>query len=278
MRRTGLALLGVAALGLLWSCAGSSTSRGGDGPTLPVSEGDFVEKVVDTVCGNLGPCCARAGFPYDRAGCVAYGLEEFEINRPPNTIWDSVEAGKCVDWFARVASSCFAVETGDESCENIYRGTLAEGAACESSEECADIRGSEATCYYDGTTPSGRCAPEFQPARGRAGEACLGTCASNDCSFFGSPTDTGYTVCHLQDGLICSYSLGVCVPPPALNEPCYDYYCAVGAYCSYLLLTCQATKPDGESCELDQECTGGRCTDYRCGPQNIASAEVCTGR
>jgi hypothetical protein len=277
VRRTGFAVLGVVSTGFLWSCAGSST-QGGDDTTGPVSEADFVRKVVTTVCGNVGGCCAAAGIPYDRAGCEANGFEEFELDTPPNAIWDSVAAGKCVDWYARIASSCYAVETGNEPCENIYRGTLPEGAACTQSDECADIRGSNATCTYDDSPESGSCMLEVEPPRGRSGDPCAGTCSSGNCSIFFSPVDGNDTLCHLEDGVLCSSTLGVCAPPPGLGEPCLDFYCAAGAYCSSLQQICQTAKPDGTPCESNEECTGGSCANFACGPRSIASTELCTGQ
>ncbi len=103
--RGALALAALLSWGWLSACAGSST-RGGNVTGGPVGEGDFVHKVADAVCGNLSGCCAAAGFVYDRAGCEAYVLSEVEVNRPPNTTWDSAAAGKCIEWFANVASSC----------------------------------------------------------------------------------------------------------------------------------------------------------------------------
>jgi hypothetical protein len=276
-RRTGLALIGVLMTGPLWSCAGSS--KGGDLPTGPVSEADFMQKVVDAICKNVGGCCATAGIPYDPEGCERYGLEELVVpTQPPNTTWDSTEAGKCVDLYARIASSCTLLEVGDNPCLRIYRGTLREGATCIDSYECAAIRGSEAICAPDATALTSSCTPEIAPVRGRSGDTCITTCASRDCNVFGAPADGTYTVCYLDDGLLCSFNSGTCVPLPALGEPCSDFFCEPGSYCSLSEQTCQSTKPDGATCEFSEECIAGSCADFRCGPQTIASPEVCSGQ
>jgi hypothetical protein len=273
VRRT---LIGMLTTGLLWSCSGKSTQHG-DVTTGPVSESDFAPTVVDAICGNVGNCCAAAAIPYDRAGCEAFLLEELELEPPPNATWDSVAAGKCIDWFERIASSCYEVETAETPCTRIYRGTLPEGAACADSNECADIRGSEATCRYDDMTLLGTCALDVEPARGRAGDACASTCSDSGCGGFGAPVD-GASTCYLEDGLVCSLSSFMCVPPPGVGEPCGDsWYCAAGAYCDSLVQICQATKSDGDACEFDEECTRGRCADLRCGPRSIASTEICSG-
>lgn len=278
VRRAGLALVGVLSMGLLWSCGGSSTHRGEPAPS-PVSEGEFAQKVADAVCGNLGDCCASAGIPYDRAGCEAFVLEELELEALPNATWDSVEAGRCVDWFARVASSCFEVEARDEACTGPYRGTLPEGAACVDSVQCADIGGSAATCAYDDSFMSRTCAREMAPARGRAGATCNGTCDFSSCIVSAGPAEVAYTLCYVEDGLVCGSTSGVCEPPPVVGEPCYDFYCAAGAYCSNLELTCQPSRPDGEPCENDQECSGGWCADDNlCRQRTIASPELCSGQ
>jgi hypothetical protein len=277
VRRAGLALIGVLTMGLLWSCAGSS--KGGDIPTGPVSEADFVEKVVDAVCDNVGSCCAAAGIPYDRAACKRYGLEALIVpSQPANTTWDSIEAGKCVDMYARITSSCTLLEVDDNPCRRIYRGTLREGASCIDSYECADIRGSEATCASDAITFSSSCRPEIEPTRGRSGDACITTCETSDCSVFGLPTDGPYTVCYLEDGLLCSTSSNTCVSLPALGEPCNDFFCEAGSYCSLRERICQSTKPDGAPCDLNEDCIGKSCLDSVCSPQLIASPETCSGQ
>jgi hypothetical protein len=275
VRRTVLSLIGLMSAGLLCSCGGSSTDRGEDA-TGPVAEGDFLQKVADAVCGDLGACCAATGFPYDRAGCESYVLEEIELEVPPNTIWDSVEAGKCIDWFERIVSSCSDTETDNGPCARIFRGTLPEGADCWDSNECADIRGADAICTYDDVTVSGSCTPGVETAHGRAGDECSGTCSGTGCGGFGSPD--GSATCYLEDGLICSSSSYTCVAPPALGEPCNDFYCEAGAYCSLFDSICLAAKPNGESCEYDDECTGGSCTDFICRRRSIATSEVCGGQ
>jgi hypothetical protein len=275
VRRTVLALIGLVAAGLLWSCSGRSTDDG-DAPTRPVSEGDFVQAVADAMCANLGDCCAEAAIPYDRAGCEAYVFAELDLDPPPNATWDSVQAGKCVDLFARIASTCSYAGSGDNPCQRVYRGTLPEGAACVDDDECADIRGSDATCAYDDVTPSGTCTRVVPPVRGKAGDACMGTCGTNSCTGFGSPVEEART-CYVEDGVICSLSSYVCVPPPALGEACNDFYCVAGAYCSSLDLICRAPKPNGASCEFAEECTGGLCSNFVCGTRTLASTELCNG-
>ncbi len=163
-------------------------------------------------------------------------------------------------------------------CEEIYRGTLPQGAACTESDECADTGGAGATCTYDddsGTT--GTCVPAVEPTRGRAGDPCSTTCASSGCSGFGSSSDPS-TICYLEDGLVCDFSQGVCAPAPVLGESCSEsYYCAGATYCSSISLVCEASKPDGTSCESGEECAGGRCVDDVCGPQSLASSDLCSG-
>jgi hypothetical protein len=275
VRRTVLAVIGLISTGLLWSCSGKSTEDG-DGPVSPVSEDDFVQAVADAVCGNISDCCAATGIPYDRARCETFVLEELEFNPLPNATWDSVQAGKCVDWFARLASSCSDTRSEENPCRRIYRGTLPEGASCEGSEECADIRGSDAFCAYDDLTGSGTCTLSIEPTRGKAGDACTGTCSTDSCSGSGTPVEDAST-CYLEDGLVCSFSSFVCMPPPALGEPCNDFYCVAGAYCSSLDLICRAPKPNGASCLFAEECTGGSCTNSVCVTRTLASTELCSG-
>lgn len=277
--RRGLGLVAVLSGGLLvGACGGSSKSDGSPG-TGPVAEGDFIQKVADAVCGNLSGCCAATGLPYDRAGCEAYVLGELELDVSPNTTWDSVAAGRCVDWFVSVASSCRDSRDNREPCQDIYRGTLPEGAPCTASEECADIRGTAATCAYDSVTSMDTCAREIEPIRGRAGDACSSTCSADSCVGFGSPEGgAANTICHVEDGLLCSSVQGLCVPPPRLGEACFDYYCGAGAYCSNVSLVCTATKPNGQSCEFSEECTGSSCADGICGPRTLATSELCSGQ
>jgi hypothetical protein len=305
---TLVALIGVLSAGWLWSCSGrsiqpgegptdggptdggsegistdggptdggseGSSTDGGPtdgGPTGSVSQGDFLRKVADAICENVGACCAAANIPYDRAGCEAFVLRDgLVLTPPPHAIWDGVEAAKCVESYVRSATTCYRSRADDSACDHIYRGTLPEGAACIDSKECADIRGTEAAC--SGTTPTTvRCIVVEWPVRGRAGDACKDTCIGAGCLRSAS----GASSCYLNDGLVCSSSLGVCVPLPGLGEPCNDLYCAAGLHCSTLDSVCQATRPNGEFCESDQECSEETCVDSQCRGWDFSHADVC---
>lgn len=260
---------------LLWSCAGSSVT-GGRVDSGPVAHADFGERAASAICGNIGGCCEDGGFGFDRAACDTYVRTVFDRDERPNTVWDSAAAGRCIDYYTEVATSCVVSQDQLEgSCDRLDHGVVPAGGDCQDDFECADIRGERAICFYDGTTVSGRCEAAIPPMRARRGDPCNTSC-SGDCGSF--PADPTTAACFLDDGVVCDFNVGVCVSVPGVGEPCPAYACLAGAYCDYLDLVCKAKKTAGASCEQGDECSIDTCRDGVCGPGSVASEEICLGQ
>jgi len=276
---------GAVPLLFLWSCAGRSVGGGsldsgpdsGSPDSGPVAQADFAERAVSAICGNIGGCCEKAGIGFDRAGCDAYVRAEADRDAPsPNTVWDSEAAGRCIDFYTDIATSCLVSEDQfDEHCDRVYRGTLPAGGECFDDFECADIGGERAICFHDGTTVNGRCKARNSPPPEHAGlgEACHTSCS--DCGHLSPDISTG--VCFLDEGMVCDFNINVCVPIAGLGEPCPAYVCVAGAYCDTLDLMCKAKKNDGASCEYGDQCSIGSCLDGVCSLRTVASVELCLG-
>jgi hypothetical protein len=155
---------------------------------------------------------------------------------------------------------------------------LPEGAACEDDAQCAEIGGELAWCESDGLSPGTVCMAPPPVIRGGLGDACDGTCTDRSCTSLAVPGTTSLATCYVEDRLICDFDLGECVRPPNVGEPCPSYYCAPGAYCPYDTMVCVATKPNGSSCDVSDECSEGNCRDLVCGAPSIASQALCTGQ
>jgi hypothetical protein len=265
-----------------------------------VPKDQFIGRFVDAVCDNVGPCCQSAGLSYDAAGCKALGNAELEkdldLDRP-NVKYDAAAGGKCIEAVKNAAQSCGHIDIdGGPECSGFLVGTLPEGAACESSVECA---GAYARCDISGPAAQGVCVVE---PRGKAGDPCGDTCtehgSSSEC--FGSTSSTGTARCYTNDGLYCDQTCkpliavgqpceaegcvdgayctgGSCAALPAAGEPCAQtYVCGADLYCD-LNTTCQKRKADGQACQDGSECVAGNCQSGVCG-DSLASATLCSGQ
>jgi len=259
------------------ACAGSSHDDDHDASN-GVSPGDFAEKAASAICGNLTDCCLEAGFTLERAACTAYVEGVIDNTSPAGTTWDSEAAGRCLEALASVARACDASAGETEYCTRIRRGTLPEGAACTDDAQCADIGGELAWCDSDGMSSGTVCMAPIPVLRGAVGDACDGTCTDRSCTRLALPGTTALATCFVEDGVVCDFDLGECVPAPGVGEPCPSYYCASGAHCPDDAPVCAATKPNGSSCEGSDECSEGTCINLVCTRPSVASQALCTGQ
>jgi hypothetical protein len=155
------------------------------------------------------------------------------------------------------------------ACLGIFQGTLAAGARCRSSLECAEgLR-----CHGLGPTDPGICgppAPAGQPCSfsvdplatytrqdtlDEAHPECQGHCFKRQCSE--NVAASGACVISAQCGPGRHCAGGACTEgaEARLGQPCSGGDCEQGARC--VLGTCVAPKPVGAACERDAECQGG---------------------
>ncbi|MEZ4374081.1 MAG: hypothetical protein R3B07_24890 [Polyangiaceae bacterium] len=273
-------------VGLIVVACGGSTEDTSSGP-VPASE--LIPQLADAIC-NIQSCCEAAGYGYDAAACKAIysaGLKE-QFEATPNTTYDAVAAGHCLDAVRLFAASCGAkAEQATDACDGVLQGTLPAGAACEQSAECAKPSGGDAYC--DGTC--------VQLPRGALGDGCDTTCQQHDggteCWSGGLAGDGpgGTAECYVNDGLSCQD--GTCAPARKLGEACDWVDCEIGAHCSDAGV-CVANGGEGATCSSSQQCTSGffcgensgvctrtlprgaACLDYdACGDDGACRDDVC---
>lgn len=236
---------------------------------------DYELELGDARCEYEVRCKAVS----NAADCHAY-FDPLTIDSPslPAAVregivrYDEDAAQSCVDALASL--SCNVTEQLDalDACDDVYEGTLADGAACGFDLECTS--GSCATQSCPDACCPGRCRaarplPDID-------EACSTFCV--DGAYCGVDS-----LCHASlpkgaacDGsTICAYGLycagastggsGVCEPMPDDGEPC-DGPCAEhGSRC--LDAVCQPAGLAGDACATDEDCSDFySCnSDQRCG-------------
>ena len=299
MRRGSLgATFSYLALGTLLGCGGATTGDGsrsqpedGGTPTAdasqpaPVPEIEFVDRAVAAYCGGLRVCCQSQGMAFSATGCdtgVRQGLTESGSFCESGTNYDAQAAGACLQQAESYVASCGS--TGPSSapavCTRMCVGTVPVGAACQSTEQCAQPSSGPVICDF-GVSAPGICTPAVHA---RLGESCRASCdLTGDCSWRLAPVgvDSGVpgNACYAEDGLYCAGN-STCQRLGELGGACEGWdTCVSGMYCS-MVLVCEAKKAAGTSCATPDECLGA-CdgTTGRCVGDNAlaVTAELCAG-
>ncbi len=212
---------------------------------------------------------------------------------------DPVAVDRCLAAFERTLEGCdwvgpFAPGPPAE-CQGIVEGTLAEGATCRSSLECAG----SLRCHGAGPTSPGKCGrPKAdgelcgasvdtlatyvrQSDVDRLHPECKERCTKHRCAPAAVEGATCATTAECNDGLQCiagptaartSKTSKRCLPaPPAKEgEPCRGGICEHDLAC--IKGTCSAPKKAGDACTSDFECRGG------CLRSDLARAGTCGPR
>jgi hypothetical protein len=257
------ALVALVALVTAAGCGGGS----GSGP-IPFDA--LGAKVVPAACKQLVAC----GDLPDEATCEAWlriQTSEFETLKTDiasgKVIYDPVAAGKCIGLLDMITSCTRTVarplaEQSTAACNAVFTGTVAPGAACFFSAECAN-----GTCAKTGCSAAccaGACVAT--PAPIPVGGDCSAPLPNQSCA----------------SGSICSIDavtgVGTCVvPPSAVGAACTnDVGCDPTLYCNADPVTgsgtCQRGAATGATCnpalgslscdDLRDTCdiTTGRCT------------------
>jgi hypothetical protein len=265
----GLVVWGFVGIGALVGVSACSSSDG-----APVAANDFAERLAQTLCNGVAPCCRDASIAYDSETCLLNaraGFGAFVAAHSSSAYrYDAAQAAVCVSAVERVLAACedFDDDTTGVACEHsVFRGTLPVGSPCEDSDECADY----------GVCKSGNCAksPEFTLLHGKAGDDCTGACWTGGCQLF-SVEQNPATVCYEADGLYCP--AGKCVALGALGTACTDNAaCGHANYCDVETSVCTARKNDGEACTEYYECKIDDCTSNVCRRTSAAESELCSG-
>lgn len=265
-----------------------------EGGPAPVSLEQLPARVAAMMCEGRGGCCERSGFTFDVAGCKQERVAEIEQELveldTANVDYDATAAGECLEAL-EAGSSCGEFDGDDaEACDRVFRGKLAPGQPCTSSQECRREPGQSVSCYSeDGIQPE-LCTvfDGGMPSRhGKLGEACFTTCFENDdCSGSaavpapgpGVPAPADPAACYRSDGLWCDYSRAspTCARLLPLGQACTGYEsCAGKAFCATDTSVCSAPRANGQPCSADRECQSGNCSDTPPAAGPTVSEAVC---
>ena len=246
------------------TAGGCGSSDGGGSGGAPIALEDFIPTLIDNSCTRLAAC----GQVPDKATCVAasaINLDElFASVRAGTTTYNGAAAGKCLtatrQGLAAVACTGSAQVTvrTDPSCAEIFKGTLAEGAACSRAEQCLSASCSISTC--DGTP-----------------QCCVGTCAPATTPVpIGGDCSDSASQCVV--GSLCRLTTHVCVAEPGIGQPCdvsTGEFCELGFAC--VSGVCGRLPAEGEACSSGCDAIGNFCdpATSKCAPK-IALGGPCS--
>jgi hypothetical protein len=211
---------------LLAACGGDGGSGGG-----PIAITDLGTQLSDALCKKAFMCCTQP-----------------QLTALFQSTTTLTTTAQCETYLSGLISG-FAIPQ--------YQASIAAGRATyngSAAEVCVDLLES-ATCTEfdadatDTAAPSG-CAGLLVAQVGSAG-ACT---QDYECT-------TGY--CQGAAGGSTPTD-GHCAAIPSMGQAC-ESTCTIGLYCDFSSLTCQATKADGSTCTMGNECTSGGCIDDMCG-------------
>lgn len=258
LRPLGLILF-IAGASLV-GCGGSSDGGG------PSNENNVSKRVADAFCAALEPCCQDTGFSKGSCSSLISASARSELARADsdNYDFDANAADQCLRDIESAEGCLFGgastLGPNTEACNDIYRGKLSAGDACESDIECAD----GADCE-DGVCGGGRAA---------AGEACTQTCSTDGGTEFCIGNDLDGPRCFTSDGLYCG-DAEVCEEQAPLGGDCTgDSACREGNRC--ISSVCETPRGQGESCFLTSECADDLyCASGSCAPR-LGEGESCS--
>jgi len=196
------------------ACSSSHSSN-----TVPPADAGTPAVTLDNVCDVLPtrycqqdrPCCAQAGFAFDQAGCevsyrasCAQGVAAVAIHK---AAFHAASIDACVAAVQPFEDKCSLTAADFASlalklppCKQVFEGTVAVGAACNSDSECAPAPAPNATSCVSGSCQSSG------PGAAQ-GEACV---TNNSCAF----------------GLICDSNSQQCIPDPQPEFFVYPQGCS----------------------------------------------------
>ena len=287
---SSLANGGAAGLGLIMG--GSAGAAGSAPQSAPQNEAELVAQATSAVCDNIASCCSTAGFPFQAAQCQA-GLaldmgETYALYASSDITFDAASALGCVTQIAAQARQCtFDGPAAIDACNQIFTPTLAAGAACKNSTECAPKGGA----YCDTTLASPLCKLATtgnvfaDVAHGKSGDPCFGSCKTDqgDTVCGGLAQRPGDLVCWANDGFYCSTDRQ-CVPTAGASGSCANQQdCSVGLFCSADVCTAQTDSgpctPGGSECSSTSYCdsASSQCVAKLVAGSSCTSAPSCTG-
>jgi hypothetical protein len=229
----------------------------------------FLSDYGNALCEAYGRCCPATGNAFDVDQCKQFS--SFQSSALDDMIqrgrlaFDAEQGDACMAALRGGADPC--LDAPPMACQLAFVGRLGAGESCDDDSECAPpASGGRAECETDFDTGEGTCVAF---ARGKAGDACVATCAEEggSRSCFGSDLDAVGAECYLNDGFYCDGETKSCKAQVALGEACQsDMDCREG-FCGGEPRVCTALLADGSSCSHSDACASGYCNESEvCSP------------
>lgn len=250
--RTGFVL--TLGLGGLAACGGSA------GIAVEDLDDEFAAAMCDYLVGcgifeTQADCRANLSYEGIDPDLIA-GVDNGSID------YDSGAAKDCLDSISGWdCASLFGNDDGNESCDNTFTGTIADGAGCFLDEQCVSARCVEPDGCADACC-EGTCGPEVADAAigGDCAEAdCVAGAYCDDqdvCAARSAQGETCAWAGECQSGLVCaSGEVGTCESPPVAGDPCLGEGCGgvLGLTCDFSTTTCQPVLYEGDACDIEND-------------------------
>lgn len=295
------------------NASNNATNNASNNAPNNLTGADIAEELWALVCDATFDCpspelLALAGRYPSAAVCKATAPPAFvnfpnfdKIRTRGNTTFDATKAQTCLSAWS--ASFCESGFTAPVECEEIFVGSLPEGATCVDNPECADGR----ECDREPNACEGMCSNncgEFNCLKteycsdsgcvqlGGGGADCENLdecmaglyCISSVCSV-GDSTVAGADCQFAGEcagSQVCSNRKCAAFSPPAAGQPCVlgqnSTFCTPGSVCTDLVIsndqlkgTCGPPKKAGGECRIFYECEVG----LTCDAANSLNAGVC---
>lgn len=260
---------------------------GGGGKSIPLGDlGDALEKAL---CDMAIDC----GSITDRAECIGdLDTRQLEASVKAGKVrYDGVLAAQCLDDFSR---SCSMPFVDDDSCDAVFKGTLALGAACLSNVECASARCDTSDCDPDAACCRGACI-EALPTIPVGGKCATVDATCEKGAYCDYVTPSEQSTCKLIErkpegqacdgaracatGLFCNEETKVCTRFPKRGEACDpdQYNCPYASdYCDTETLVCTPKKAVGAPCLGFLDCVNAaECSDEKVCVARGREGEAC---
>lgn len=260
-------------LGLVMpACGPAETTKPPPGPKYTLE--NVCSKIAAPTCAMRQSCCTQSS-GYDEAGCIAAATAECEANvadvNAGIMTFDGEFIDACIAATQPYSDKCFlnindlyGIPEDLEPCTHVFAGQLAEGAACERSEQCKSSVADREFTRCDSSTKKCKTYSFLQ----------------KDAACQIDPNTT--KIC--DEGLYCKAFLlsGKCAPNTAFGAPCtpkqpVTLECGLGFACDSTTLTCVDAKPNGEACSILVDCKSLTCTNSVCTqPDPLFTKMQCT--
>lgn len=247
--------LRLAALSLLALLAPSLGCR--DEGSGPIAYDELVDAQAAAICEYFVACgyATSTELCIDQWARVSLSSGDLDAAVDNGTVrYDAAAAGDCLDALGAASCASFLEGFDEESCDQVFQGTIENGNPCWIDEQCISQYCEVEACAM--ACCQGTCLAPL-PEAGVGDDCSLQDCVDGAyCDFetslcaaqgaAGEPCPVGY---ECADSLTCI--AGTCEVPPGEGEPCAEFQCANPFACDIESGTCQRLRGEGQACTPD---------------------------